>query len=100
MQNTATPPHWAQGPAGSALPEFCDSKQARQLFGFTRSHLYALASQGLIRSVSIRRPGAARGKKLWDCANLRAFLNKRATGGEQEGKDKEDGQEAGVTGES
>jgi hypothetical protein len=83
------------------LPEFCDSKQGRQLFGFTRSGLYGLASQGLIRSVSIRRPGAARGKRLWDCASIRAFLNKRATGGgEQEGTAKENGQEVVAKGES
>jgi hypothetical protein len=64
------------------LPEFCDSKQARPLFGFSRSHLYSLASQGLIRSVSIRKPGTTRGRRLFDCASIRAFLNKRATGGE------------------
>ena len=62
--------------------EFCDSKQLRQLFGLSRSHAYLLIEEGLIRSVSIRRPGTTRGRRLFDCASVRAFLNKRATGGE------------------
>jgi hypothetical protein len=68
-------------------PEFADHKGVHVLFGFSRSHLYLLASQGLIRSVSIRKPGTTRGRRLYDCAQIRDFLNKRATGGgEQERK--------------
>ena len=60
----------------SVRPEFCDGKQLRQLFGLTRSHAYLLAAEGKIRSVSIRKPGAFRGKRLFDCASVRAFLSK------------------------
>ena len=82
MQTTTTTDTPQAAASVTAQPEFCDSKQARPLFGFSRSHLYLLASQGFIRSVSIRRPGTTRGRRLFDCASIRAFLNKRATGGE------------------
>ena len=72
--------------AVTASPEFCDSKQLRQLFGLSRSHAYLLMEEGLIRTVSIRRMGKARGRRLFDCTSIRSFLNKRATGGEQERK--------------
>jgi len=61
--------------ADSALPEFADAKGARQSFGLTRSHLYALNISGKIRSVCIRRSGALRGRRLFDCESIRAFLN-------------------------
>ena len=60
----------------AARPEFADHKGVRQLFGFTRTHAYQLAKEGKIRSVCIRRPGAIRGRRLFDCASIRAFLNK------------------------
>jgi len=56
--------------------EFCDGKQLRALFGISRSLGYLLAAEGKIRSVSIRRPGAVRGKRLFDCTSIRSFLNK------------------------
>ena len=65
-----------------ATPEFCDSKQVKALFGLSRSHAYLLAQEGQIRSVCLRRPGATRGRRLFDCASIRAFLNKNAEGGE------------------
>jgi|GEM_PF-3259460 len=61
--------------ADSAKPEFTDAKGARQSFGLSRSHLYDLNSRGNIRSVSIRRPGAVRGRRLFDCESIRNFLN-------------------------
>jgi hypothetical protein len=65
-----------------ATPEFCDSKQHKALFGLSRSHAYLLAQEGAIRSASLRRPGATRGKKLWDCQSIREFLHKNVEGGE------------------
>ena len=61
-----------------ARPEFTDHKGVRQLFGFTRTHAYQLANEGKIRSVCIRRPGAVRGRRLFDCESIRAFLSKLA----------------------
>jgi hypothetical protein len=62
--------------AGSSFqPEFTDHKGARVLYGFSRTHIYNLAKEGCIRSVSLRKPGAVRGRRLFDCASIRAFLN-------------------------
>ena len=66
----------------SSQPEFADHKGVRALYGLSRAHAYQLASEGKIRSVSIRRPGATRGRRLFDCASIRAFLNKNAEDGE------------------
>ena len=69
----------------ASLPEFADHKTLRALFGISRSHAYFLTDQGCIRSVCIRRPGAVRGKRLFDCQSIRDFLSKnvddRAGGG-------------------
>jgi hypothetical protein len=99
---------WAYSPPEFAVhkgvrvlqPEFADHKGVHVLFGFSRSHLYLLASQGLIRSVSIRRTGTTRGRRLYDCASIRNFLNKRATGGEQEGKAQLEGKREELSGEA
>ena len=77
---TIAPPMLAE--AVIASPEFCDSKQVKLLFGLSRTHAYLLAQEGKIRSVSLRRRGATRGRRLFDCASIRAFLNKNAEGGE------------------
>lgn len=58
-----------------AVPEFADHHTARALFGLSRSYLYKLAAQRRIRSVCIRRPGALKGRRLFDCASIRAFLD-------------------------
>jgi hypothetical protein len=71
-RTTIAPPTLAE--AVIATPEFCDSKQLRLLFGLSRSHAYLLAQEGKIRSVSLRRPGSVRGKKLWDVTSVRRFL--------------------------
>jgi hypothetical protein len=56
------------------LPEFADHHTARALFGLSRSYLYKLAKDRFIRSVSIRRPGALKGRRLFDCGSIRDFL--------------------------
>ena len=71
MEYKTTPPMSA---AASTLPEFADHHTARSLFGLSRSYLYKLAEQGHIRSVAIRKPGAVKGRRLFDCASIRTFL--------------------------
>jgi len=61
--------------ADSAKAEFADAKGIRRIFDLSRSHIYDLNSRGKIRSVSIRRPGAVRGRRLFDCESIRTFLN-------------------------
>jgi len=60
-------------PANDA--EFCDSLGAFVRFGLRRSLLYELYAQGLIKGVSLRRRGAARGKRLWSIDSIRSYLH-------------------------
>ena len=71
----------------SSQPEFADHKGVRALYGLSRAHAYQLAAEGKIRSVCIRREGATRGRRLFDCESIRVFLNKcaKGNGGEHEG---------------
>ena len=64
-----------------AQAEFVTSAQARIIFGFVKSHLYALKEEGKIKSVCLRKRGAARGKRLWCCDSIRAYLNANLEGG-------------------
>jgi hypothetical protein len=75
-----TPPRATEGVF--SLAEWCAAKHLKPLFGLSRSHAYLLLSEGLIRAASIRRPGTIRGRRLFDCTSIRAFLNKHAEGGE------------------
>jgi hypothetical protein len=67
----------------AAQPEYCDARGGRVLFGLSPAHLYDLAAKGSIRSVCLRRPGAARGRRLFDCASIRTFLEAHVEGGER-----------------
>ena len=69
--------------AAASIPEFADHRTARALFGLSRSYLYKLADERRIRSVSIRKPGALKGRRLFDCASIRAFLEACANGQSQ-----------------
>ena len=71
-ENVTTTPVTAS-PASDA--EFCDSPGAFQRFALRRSHLYQLHKDGLIRGVSLRRRGAARGRRLWSIDSIRSYLN-------------------------
>jgi len=62
------------------IPEFADHRTARALFGLSRSYLYKLTTERKIRSVSIRKPGALKGRRLFDCASIRTFLGSAAVG--------------------
>jgi hypothetical protein len=69
ITNTTTAPVTAS-PANDV--EFCDSPGAFVRFGLRRSLLYDLYGQGLIKGVSLRRRGAARGKRLWSIDSIRS----------------------------
>ncbi len=55
-------------------PEFVDLPGVEKKFGIKRSLAYVLISEGAIRSVVLRRRGTIKGKRLVDCASVRAFL--------------------------
>ncbi len=71
MKTTSPSP---QSATVTSLPEFADHRTARALFGLSRSYLYNLANERKIRSVSIRKPGALKGRRLFDCASIRDFI--------------------------
>jgi hypothetical protein len=56
-------------------PEFVDSYGLKAGYGISRSLAYVLTQEGLIQSVSIRRPGAERGKRLWRVSSVKKYLN-------------------------
>jgi hypothetical protein len=62
-QPTTQTPTLAALPTVHAGAEFCGHKEARALFGISRSHLYRLHDEGLIRSVSLRTRGRLRAKE-------------------------------------
>ncbi len=68
----------AQGASGLE-PEFIplpDAKRTCPYSGLTRGTLYTLINEGLIRSVSLRRPGKSRCRRLIVFASLRDYLRK------------------------
>ncbi len=62
-------------PSRFLTPEFLDVDQVRIYFGLKQSLLYRLLAEGKIRAVSIRQRGKTRGRRLFDVASIRAFLN-------------------------
>lgn len=56
------------------LPEFLDAVGVEKHFGIRRSLLFRLLAERQIRGVSIRQKGRLRGKRLFDCESIRAFL--------------------------
>jgi Helix-turn-helix domain len=62
-------------PGRFLAPEFLDVDQVRIYFGIKQSLLYRLLAENKIRAVSIRQRGKTRGRRLFDVASIRAFLN-------------------------
>jgi hypothetical protein len=58
-------------------PEFVDFSGLQSRFGIKRSLAYLLIADGAIKSVSLRRRGTVKGKRLIDVASVRDFLNSR-----------------------
>ena len=59
---------------GAVVPEFVDAKGLKAVHGISRSHGYHLADAGLVKTVCLRKPGATRGKRLWQCQSIRDYL--------------------------
>jgi hypothetical protein len=60
--------------AAACSPEFLDAEGVEKCFGIRRAMLWRLLAENRIRGVSIRQQGRLRGKRLFDCASIRAFL--------------------------
>lgn len=69
------------GPVSNAgndcQPEFTDFKGLRRIFGIPRSTAYELMAEGEIRGVSLRRKGNVKGRRLVDCASVRAYFERQ-----------------------
>jgi hypothetical protein len=55
--------------------EWCDAHQLRANFGINRSYAYDLIDEGLIKSKNVRRRGMQRGRRLFNIASIRSFLD-------------------------
>jgi len=65
--------------AANARPEWADAKNITRIFGIGKSTLYRLESEGKIRSSSLRERGKLRGKKLFSCDSIAAYIEKMAS---------------------
>jgi len=61
-------------------PEFLDARGVEGRFSIRRSLLYELKNGGHIKSVSLRRRGQCRGKRLFSVDSIRAFLRQQMEG--------------------
>ena len=69
---TATPVE--AGNTASSVSEFGRHADVLRIFGIRRGKLYELWSRGLIRSVSLRRPGQKHSVRLWHLDSVRTYL--------------------------
>jgi Helix-turn-helix domain len=56
------------------LPEFGTVEDTCRIFGLGRTKLYSYIQRGIVRSVCLREPGKATGKRLIHLQSVRAFL--------------------------
>ena len=62
-------------------PEFLDARGVEARFSIRRSLLYELHNGGHIKSVSLRRRGQSRGKRLFAVDSVRGFLRSQMEAG-------------------
>jgi hypothetical protein len=58
-------------------PEFVDCRGLEAGWGIKRSLAYQLLADNKIKGVSLRRRGAARGKRLFSVDSVRAYLREQ-----------------------
>lgn len=64
-------------------PEWLRVSEACRYSRLSKPKLYQLFKRGLIKTVSLRERGMVRGTRLVSFDSLRAFLESRASGGEE-----------------
>ena len=62
----------------TSIPEWLDAKGVHHSFAICKSTAYRLASEGTIRSVSLRERGKLRGKRLFSYDSISAYIEKMA----------------------
>jgi hypothetical protein len=74
---TTVPVHATPAYVAGQEPEFLDARGVNARFSIRRSLLYELHNGGHIKSVSLRRRGQSRGKRLFSVDSIRAFLREQ-----------------------
>ena len=74
---TTDPVHATPAYVAGQDPEFLHAAGVQARFSIKRSLLYELLNDGAIRSVSLRRRGQSRGKRLFSVHSVREFLRKQ-----------------------
>jgi len=74
---TTVPLSEAVARASHVDPEFVDFKTLEAGWGIRRSLVYQLVNDRKIQSVSLRRAGKLRGKRLFFVPSVRAFLREQ-----------------------
>lgn len=54
--------------------EFVSVKEATRVFGLSRSYIYELIKQGVIRSISLRNRGQSMGRRLIVYESLKSYM--------------------------
>jgi len=78
---TTDPVHATPAYIAGQDPEFLDAKGVEARYSIRRSLLYELHYGGHIKSVSLRRRGQSRGKRLFSVDSIREFLRAQMEGG-------------------
>ena len=73
-ETTTVPVHATPAHVAGQGPEFLDARGVEARFSIRRSLLYELHNGGHIKSVSLRRRGQTRGKRLFCVDSIREFL--------------------------
>lgn len=77
---TTVPVHVTPAYVAQHDPEFLDARGVEARFSIRRSLLYELHNDGHIKSVSLRRRGQCRGKRLFCVDSIRSFLRSQMEG--------------------
>jgi hypothetical protein len=78
---TTAPVHATPANVAAQDPEFLDARGVEGRFSIRRSLLYELHNGGHIKSVSLRRRGFSRGKRLFSVDSIREFLREQMEAG-------------------
>jgi hypothetical protein len=74
---TTLPVHATPAHVAGQDPEFLEARGVEGRFSIRRSLLYELHNGGHIQSVSLRRRGQCRGKRLFSVDSIRQFLHEQ-----------------------
>ena len=80
-ENTTAPINATPASLAGQDPEFLDAQGVQARFSIRRSLLYELHNGGHIKSVSLRRRGQSRGKRLFAVDSIREFLRSQMENG-------------------